>query len=94
MPAGDPSAHHGPDNSFERRVAMNHSLHVKLFVAAVIGFVVLSAFGVSMIVYLPILAVFGVCMLMMMFMMRGMDHGASTSRSDDDADRPPTAHHH
>jgi len=73
----------------------NHSSHTKLILAAVAGFVVLAAFGVPVLAYLPLLAIVAICPLMMMFMMRGMDHGGGTSRDDNDgADRTPSAHRH
>jgi len=71
----------------------NHSSHTKLMLAAAAGFVVLAAFGVPVLSYLPLLAIVAICPLMMMFMMRGMDHGGGSSR-DDDADRTPSAHRH
>lgn len=69
----------------------NHFSHTKLMLAAVVGFVVLAAFGVPVLSYLPLLVILGACSLMMMFMMRGMDHGGESSRDRDD-DRP--AHRH
>ena len=73
---------------------MNHGNHTKLIVAAVAGFVVLAAFGVPVLSYLPLLAIVAICPLMMIFMMRGMDHGGGTSRDDADTDRTPSAHRH
>lgn len=73
----------------------NHSSHTKLMLAAAAGFVVLAAFGVPVLSYLPLLAILAVCSLMMMFMMRGMDHGGGNSRDDNDgADRAPSPHRH
>lgn len=73
---------------------MNHSSHTKLILAAVIGFVVLVAFGVPVLALLPLLAILAVCSLMMMFMMRGMDHGGDSNRQEDGADRTTTGHRH
>ena len=67
----------------------NHGNHTTLIVAAVAGFVVLAALGVPVLSYLPLLAILVICPLMMMFMMRGMDHGRDSSRDDD-----ATAHRH
>ena len=72
----------------------NHSSHTKLILAAAAGFVVLAAFGVPVLPYLPLLAAFAVCSLMMTFMMRGMGHGGSSNRDDDTADRTPSGHRH
>lgn len=72
----------------------NHSSHTKLIVAAVAGFVVLAAFGVPVLSYLPLLAILVICPLMMIFMMKGMDHGGGSNRDGDSADRTPSAHRH
>ena len=69
----------------------NHGSHMKLMLAAAVGFLVLAGFGVPVLSYLPLLAILAICPLMMMFMMRGMDHGGDASRDRDD-DRP--AHRH
>ena len=73
---------------------MNHGNHSKLILAAVAGFVVLAALGVPVLSYLPVLAIVAICPLMMVFMMRGMDHGGSSNRDDDSTDRAPNAHRH
>lgn len=70
---------------------MNHSIHLKLVLAAAAVFVVLAAFGVPVLSFLPLLAIVAVCSLMMMFMMRGMNHGASRDETDD---AKPEAHQH
>jgi len=72
----------------------NHSSHTKLILAAVAGFVVLAAFGVPVLSYLPLLAILAICPLMMVFMMRGMDHGGGSNRDDDSTDRTTTGHRH
>jgi len=71
----------------------NHASHTKLILAAAVGFVVLAAFGVPVLSYLPLLAILVICPLMMMLMMRGMDHGSGTSRDDGD-ERTPNVHRH
>jgi hypothetical protein len=70
----------------------NHSIHLKLVLAAVAGFVVLAAFGVPVASNLPLLAFVVICPLMMMFMMRGMGHGGSHDKETDDINR--SAHRH
>ena len=70
----------------------NHGNHTNLILAAAAGFVVLAALGVPVLSYLPLLAIVAICPLMMLFMMRGMDHGNGTNRDTDD-DRP-IAHRH
>ena len=75
----------------------NHAGHLKLLAAAVVGFVVLAAFGVPVLSYLPFLLILVVCPLMMVLMMRGMDHTGPKKTEDRDsdlADRIPTAHKH
>jgi tetrahydromethanopterin S-methyltransferase subunit E len=78
----------------------NHSSHTKLLLAAVAGFGVLAAFGVPVLSYLPLLAIIAICPLMMIFMMRGMDHGGSNQdeahggATDRDETRAPSAHRH
>lgn len=69
----------------------NHSSHTKLVLAAVGGFVVLAALGVPVLAYLPLLAILALCPLMMIFMMRGMDHGGNSNESDGEQ---RTAHRH
>ena len=73
----------------------NHSAHMKLILAAVAGLVVLAALGVPVLSYLPLLAIVAICPLMMIFMMRGMDHGGSTRNDADRGNhRTPTEHQH
>lgn len=71
----------------------NHGNHTKLMVGAAALFLVLAAFGVPVLAYLPLLAIVVICPLMMMMMMRGMDHGGGSSKGDD-ADAPTNAHRH
>jgi hypothetical protein len=71
----------------------NHGNHTKLMFAAAAGFLVLAALGVPVLSYLPLLLIVAVCPLMMIFMMRGMDHGGSERDSNGDEDRP-AAHRH
>ena len=70
----------------------NHGSHTKLILGAVAGFVVLAALGVPVLSYLPLLAILALCPLMMIFMMRGMDHGGGSNR--DDAEQATTGHRH
>ena len=73
----------------------DHSIHLKLILAAVAGFVVLAAVGVPVLNYLPLLAILAICPLAMVFMMRGMNHGGSTPASTERDDAPaPTGHRH
>lgn len=72
----------------------NHGSHTTLMFASVGAFVVLAAFGVPVLSYLPLLAVLVLCPLMMFFMMRGMDHGGRASGGGDDADRITGGHRH
>jgi len=72
----------------------NHGSHTTLILAAVAGFVVLAAFGVPVLSYLPLLAILVICPLMMFFMMRGMGHGGGSNRDDDTADRTTGGHRH
>lgn len=72
----------------------NHSSHTKLILAAAAGFVVLAALGLPVLSYLPLLAILALCPLMMMFMMRGMDHGGSERDETDGGQRTPSAHQH
>jgi hypothetical protein len=71
----------------------NHGNHTTLMVAAAAGFLVLAALGVPVLSYLPLLAILAVCPLMMIMMMRGMDHGGGSGK-DDDTDATPNAHRH
>ena len=71
----------------------NHGNHTKLIVAAFAGFLVLAALGVPVLTYLPLLLVVAICPLMMMFMMRGMDHGGERDSGNSDDDRS-AAHRH
>ena len=54
---------------------MNHTSHLKLLLGAVAVLVVLGAFGVPVTSYLPLILVLAICPLMMIFMMKSMDHG-------------------
>ena len=69
----------------------NHSSHAKLILAAAAGFVVLAALGVPVLSYLPLLAILALCPLMMVFMMRGMDHGGG--RNEHDGEQRTTHRH-
>lgn len=69
---------------------MNHANHIKLILAAAAGFLVLAALGVPVLSYLPLIAILAICPLMMVLMMRGMDHGGGTDRDD----RAGSAHRH
>ncbi|WP_195210339.1 DUF2933 domain-containing protein [Actinomarinicola tropica] len=60
----------------------NHGSHTKLMFAAAAGFVVLAALGIPVLSYLPLLAIVAICPLMMVFMMRRMDHGGAEHGSD------------
>ena len=72
----------------------NHRNHTTLLLAAAAGFVVLAALGFPVLSYLPLLAVVAICPLMMMFMMRGMDHGGDRDPDEiRDRDRPASHHH-
>ena len=73
----------------------NHSSHTKLMLAAGAGFVVLAAFGLPVLSYLPLLAILAICPLMMVFMMRGMDHGGGNERDERDSGQGTrSAHRH
>jgi hypothetical protein len=73
----------------------NHRNHLNLLFAAVGVFIVLAALGVPVLSYLPVLVVLAVCPLMMVFMMRGMDHdGGSRTAGREDADHPGSVHRH
>lgn len=61
---------------------MNHSIHLKFVLGAAAVFLVLAAFGVPVLSNLPFLGFLLICPLVMMFMMRGMNHGG---RQDDQA---------
>jgi hypothetical protein len=71
----------------------NHGNHTTLMVGAAAVFLVLAALGVPVLAYLPLLAIVAICPLMMVMMMRGMDHGGGSSK-DDDADAPTNTHRH
>jgi hypothetical protein len=71
---------------------MNHSSHVKLILAAAAVFGVLAAFGVPVLSNLPLLGIVLICPLMMVFMMRTMNHGAS--RDDESDHTKNSAHQH
>jgi hypothetical protein len=70
----------------------NNSNYTRLILAAIAGLVVLAAFGVPVLAYLPLLAIVAICPIMMFFMMKGMDHGGGSKR--DDTDRTPSTHRH
>ena len=70
----------------------NHATHLKLVLAAVLGLAVLGAFGVPVVSYLPLIAILAICPIMMIFMMKGMNHGGSSQ--DDNADLTSTGHRH
>lgn len=72
----------------------SHRNHLNLLFAAAGVFVVLAALGVPVLSYLPFLVVLAICPLMMVFMMRGMDHGGSGGSDREDADRPGGMHRH
>lgn len=69
----------------------DHGNHIKLIIAVAAGFAILAALGVPIVSYLPLLAILAICPLMMIFMMRGMDHSGGGNRRDDD---PHAAHRH
>ena len=73
---------------------MNHSSHMKLILAGAAALVVLAAFGVPVLAYVPLLAIFVLCPLMMVMMMRGMDHGGASDRDDLPGDRASSGHRH
>lgn len=75
-----------------REIAVNHSSHLKFVLGAVVVFGVLAAFGVPVLSNLPLLGILLICPLMMMLMMRGMNHGASRDEDSDAA--KPSAHQH
>lgn len=75
----------------EVRTMHNHGNHMKLMLGAVAGIFVLAAFGVRVVSYAPLLILL-LCPLMMMFMMRGMDHGGNSG--DSDREDRSTAHRH
>ena len=72
----------------------SHRNHLNLLFAATGVFIVLAALGVPVLSYLPILVVLAICPLMMVFMMRSMDHGGSQDTGREDADRPGDVHRH
>lgn len=65
---------------------MNHAIHLKVVLGAVVVFLVLAALGVPVLSNLPLLAILLICPLMMMFMMRGMNHGGSQDAQADETD--------
>ena len=71
----------------------NHRNHLHLLLAAAGVLIVLAALGVPVLTYLPLLALLAICPLMMVFMMRGMDHSGQGS-GQADADRPGGVHDH
>lgn len=71
----------------------NHRNHLNLLLAAAGVLIVLAALGVPVLAYLPVLVVLAICPLMMVFMMRGMDHSGQDS-GQRDADRPGRVHRH
>jgi len=71
---------------------MNHSIHLKLILGAIAVLAVLGAFGVPVTSYLPLILVLAVCPLMMIFMMKSMDHGDGTESVD--SDHGSSAHRH
>lgn len=74
---------------------MNHSLHLKLVLGAVAIAVVLAALGVPVLANLPLLAIVLVCPLMMIFMMRSMNHGSGPNDQAGTADEAThSAHRH
>ncbi|HAS09091.1 MAG TPA: hypothetical protein DCS55_01005 [Acidimicrobiaceae bacterium] len=72
----------------------NHRNHLNLLFAAAGVFIVLAALGVPVLSYLPLLAVLAICPLMMVFMMRSMDHGGSEGAGPEDAERAGGVHRH
>lgn len=70
----------------------SHRNHLNLIFAATGVFIVLAALGVPVLSYLPILVVLAICPLMMVFMMRSMDHGGSQDTGREDADLPGDVH--
>lgn len=74
---------------------MNHSFHLKLVLGAIAAVLVLSAFGVPVLSNLPLLGILLICPLMMMFMMRGMNHGdARDDQAGETDDDKHSAHRH
>lgn len=73
---------------------MNHSIHIKLLLGAGAVFAVLAALGVTAWAYLPILGLFAICSLVMMFRMSGSTHGGGSNSDGDRAEQPPSAHRH
>lgn len=72
------------------KFAMNHSLHLKLVLGVAAVLLVLGAFGVPVLSNLPLLGLLLICPLMIMFMMRGMNHGDS-QEDEDQADKTDAA---
>jgi len=73
---------------------MNHGNHLKLIGAAGAVLLVLAALGLPVLSYLPVLAIAAVCPLMMVVMMRGMDHGGGSSEDDGTGTGHRTGHRH
>lgn len=72
-----------------------HTNLIPFGVAAVAGLVLLGIIGVPVWSYLPFLAIFAICPLMMVFMMRGMHHGGGEVRGGElDEERTSTGHRH
>ncbi len=68
---------------------------VPIGVSAVIGLVLLGFIGAPVWSYLPYIAIFALCPLAMIFMMRGMNHaGESTSDESGEKARAPGGHRH
>lgn len=63
---------------------MNHMSHLKLILGAVAVLAVLGALGVPVMSYLPFVVLLAVCPLMMIIMMRSMDHGGGPETVDTD----------
>lgn len=72
-----------------------HSNLIPFGVAAIVGVVLLAFIGVPVWSYLPFIAIFAVCPLMMMLMMRGMNHGGGSTRDESGEEaRAPSGHRH
>ena len=73
-----------------------HKNLVPFGVAALAGIVLLAVIGVPVWSYLPFIAIVAVCPLMMVLMMRRMNHGGNESKSDDldEEVRTPSGHRH
>ena len=66
--------------------------HLNVLFAATGVSIVLAALGVPVVSYLPILVVLAICPLMMVFMMRSMNHSGSQDTGREDADRADGVH--